>query len=276
MSATLARMLTTRIRPLLAAALLAAALAAAVAGTSSGEATQTLPDLQQLVPGAAEIVVTRGTRPRDRLVFSSTVVNVGPGPFIIEGRRRSRRTALMTANQIVVGPGGTLIRVRNVGRLRYVRSEDHAHWHLAKLESFELRNPTTGALVVPDRKTGFCPGDRYVVQRGLPRGWSRRAFGLRNDNDCGKGRPRALSMLESISPGWADVYEANVDGQFIDVTGVPAGRYVLVNRANPNRRLREANYDNNVASAYIELTRPAGGKPKAQTLNYCRDSATCP
>lgn len=265
-----------RLRLAVAASLLVLALALAAAASSSGEATYALPDLHQLVPGEVSIVVTKGPRPRERLVFSSTIVNLGPGPFVVEARRRSRRTPLMTANQVLAGPGGSLTRVRNVGRLRYVRSTDHAHWHLAKLETFEVRNPAIGALVAPDRKTGFCPGDRYVFQRGLPRGWNRRAFGLRNDNDCGKGKPRALSMLESLSPGWADVYEENVDGQFIDVTGVPAGRYVLVNRVNPQRRLREANYDNNVSSAYIELTRPPGGRPTARTLNFCRSSATCP
>ena len=276
MTARLARMLKTGLRPLLAAALLAAALAAVGAGTSSGDATPSLPNLHQLVPGNVSVVVTKGPRPRERLIFSSTVVNLGPGPFVIEARRPSRRVALMTAHQVLVGPGTARTRVRNVGRLRYVRSEDHEHWHLAKLESFELRRPDTGALVTPDRKTGFCPGDRYVYQRGLPRGWNRRAYGLRNDNNCGLGKSRALTMLESISPGWADVYEANVDGQFIDVTGVPAGRYVLVNRANPQRRLRETTFDDNVSSAYIELARPPGGKPTVRTLNYCRDSATCP
>src|SRR5688500_14948968 len=147
-------MLAARLRPLLAAALLALAGGLVVPPASSGEATPSLPDLRQLVPGHVGVVTTKGPRPRERLIFSSTVVNMGPGPFVIEARRASRRVVSMTANQVLVGPGSARTRVRNVGRLRYVRSADHAHWHLAKLESFELRHPDTGALVAPDRKTG--------------------------------------------------------------------------------------------------------------------------
>ncbi len=255
-------------------ALAGAVLAVTVPPGGAAAPAEVLPDLRQLVPDEMGIVVTRGGR--ERLVFSSTVVNDGPGPFVIEGRRRSRRTPLMTANQVVFRSDGSPVRVRDVGRLRYVRSPDHSHWHLLKLEIFELRHPDTGALVAPDRKTGFCPGNRYVVQRGLPVNWSRRAFGLRNDNHCGKGKARALAVLESISPGWADVYKPNLEGQFIDVTGVPAGRYVLVNRANAQRRMRETSYDNNVSSASVELIRTPGRRPTVRTLNYCRESAICP
>jgi hypothetical protein len=264
-----------RARLLTACSLLAVGVALALAAVSSGERTYALPDLRQLVPAEVGVVVTPGPNPRERLVFSSTINNVGPGPFVIEGRRPSVRTPTMVATQVLLARDGAAKRIPNVGRLRYVRAPDHAHWHLLRLEVFELRTQS-GALVAPDRKTGFCPGDRYVVQRGLPRGWSRRLGKLRNDNECGKKKVTALSILESISPGWADVYKPNLEGQFIDVTGVPAGRYVLVNRVNPDRRLREVSYDNNVSSSLIELSRPPGQPPQATTINYCPDRATCP
>jgi lysyl oxidase len=261
-----------RARIVLGASLLALALATLVAGVSSGAGTYTAPDLRQIVPDRIGVSVVHG---HERLVFSSTIANLGPGPFIVEGRRRSRRTPNMTANQVLVGPGGARARVHNVGRLRYVRSKDHSHWHLLHLEVYELRDAVTRRFVAPDRKTGFCPGDRYMVQR-LPRGWSRRLGRLRNDNECGKGRTRALSILESLSPGWADIYLPNLEGQFIDITGVPAGRYVLVNRVNPLRLIRETDYTNNASSAYIELKRGPDGRPSVETLNYCQGSASCP
>jgi hypothetical protein len=265
----------TRARPLTAVALLAAGISLTAAAISSGQRTYQLPDLRQIVPDRIGVAVTRGPNPRERLIFSSTIVNLGPGPFVIEGRRSSVRTPLMTGAQLIFARDGAYRRVPNIGRLHYVRAPDHAHWHLLRLETYELRT-LGGRLVAPDRKTGFCPGDRYVVQRGMPRGWSGRFGKLRNESHCGKSKPRALSVLESISPGWADVYDPNLEGQFIDITGVPAGRYLLVNRVNPDRKLRESDYTNNASSDLIELTRSAGARPRATVINYCKDQATCP
>jgi hypothetical protein len=264
-----------RARLLTAASLLAVGLALAVAAVSSGVRTYQLPDLRQIVPAEVGVEVTPGPNPRERLVFSSTINNLGPGPFVIEGRRSSLRTPYLTGSQLIFARDGAYRRVPNIGRLRYVRAPDHSHWHLLRLEIYELRT-TDGRLVAPDRKTGFCPGDRYIIQRGLPRGWNGRVGKLRTDNYCGKTKTKALSILESISPGWADVYKPNLEGQFIDITRVPAGQYVLVNRVNPDRKLREVSYANNASSALIDLTRPAGGPPQATVVNYCQDQASCP
>jgi hypothetical protein len=264
-----------RARLLTACSLLAIGTALAVAGVSSGVRSYQLPDLRQVVPLDVGLVVTGGANPRERLIFSSTINNLGPGPFVIEGRRASLRTPYMTGAQLVFARDGAYQRVPNIGRLRYIRAPDHAHWHLLRLEIYELRDAGTGALVAPDRKTGFCPGDRFMNQR-LPRGWSGRAGKLRNDNNCGKTKTKALSVLESISPGWADVYHGNLEGQFIDITGVPAGRYVLVNRVNPDLRLREVRYDNNISSALIELNRPAGAPPTVTKIDGCQDQEPCP
>lgn len=263
-----------RIRLIASAVLVALALAlgALASVASSGQQTYALPDVRQLPPFEIGLKVVRG---HDRLVFSSTIVNLGPGPFIIEGRRSSTRTPLMTGNQVLFAPNGRYTRVRDIGKLRYFRSPDHSHWHLLKLEVYELRD-AAGALVAPDRKTGFCPGDRYIVQRGMPRGWNRRLGRRRNDANCGFGKTRALSVLESVSPGWADVYKPNLEGQYIDVTGVPEGEYVLVNRVNSRLRMREVNYDNNASSAHIRITRVPGERPQVQTLDYCPERVTCP
>jgi hypothetical protein len=264
-----------RARLLTASALVAVGIALAVAAVSSGQRAYQLPDLRQIVPDRIAVDVTRGSNPRERLIFSSTIVNLGPGPFVIQGQRPSLRTPLMTGTQLIFARDGAYRRVPNIGRLHYVRAPDHAHWHLLRLETYELRT-LDGRLVAPDRKTGFCPGDRYVVQRGLPRGWSGRFGKLRNESHCGKSKPQALAVLESISPGWADIYEPNLEGQFIDITGIPAGQYLLINRVNRDRKLQEGNYDNNASSDLIELTRPPGAPPQATVVNYCQDKATCP
>jgi hypothetical protein len=54
-----------------------------------------------------------------------------------------------------------------VGALRYVRSSDHAHWHLLPFERYELRLPGAAASALRHAKTGFCLGDRYDAKRNL-------------------------------------------------------------------------------------------------------------
>jgi hypothetical protein len=77
-------------------------------------------------------------------------------------------------------------------------------------------------------------------------------------------------VREGISPGFGDDYVPEKEGQSIDVTGLPPGRYVLVHRANPDRELRERSYADNAASVLIELR----GR-HARVLRRCPDSASC-
>jgi hypothetical protein len=53
--------------------------------------------------------------------------------------------------------------------------------------------------------------------------------------------------------GWADEYYYRLDCQFIDVTGVAPGTYVLEDEVNPERLFKESNYRNNAASIQIEI-----------------------
>lgn len=41
-------------------------------------------------------------------------------------------------------------------------------------------------------------------------------------------------ITEGISPGWGDVYTWDTADQFLNITGVPNGRYAIVERVNPN------------------------------------------
>jgi hypothetical protein len=58
---------------------------------------------------------------------------------------------------------------------------------------------------------------------------------------------------EGISPGYGDDYVPTLEGQYVELDGVPAGRYRLVHRVNPTRALREADYSNNSASVLLDL-----------------------
>ena len=86
--------------------------------------------------------------------------------------------------------------------------------------------------------------------------------------------PRALSVEQGTSIGFTDLYPAHFHGQNLELSGVPAGIYVLVHRANPTLQLEELDYTNNDASLRIRLTWD-GGLPRVKMLRRCEGSADC-
>ncbi len=101
-------------------------------------------------------------------------------------------------------------------------------------------NPVLGT------KRGFCVIDVSKVNgfAGTP---DRQTY-----TNCGS---QTIPGNQGISVGWADEYKSKLDGQWIDVTGVPAGDYVLDVETNPDRLFQEVRYDNNSASRPVTVTR---------------------
>jgi hypothetical protein len=79
--------------------------------------------------------------------------------------------------------------------------------------------------------------------------------------------------VQGISVGYGDDYPPQREGQYVDVTGLPPGRYVLVHRADPERLLHLQDRRDDVASALVELR--GGGRAAAAVLRRCPASATC-
>jgi TolB protein len=229
-----------------------------------------LPDLDQRPP--ADLVVRVGVRGRFLLGFTSATDNVGDGPLWLRGHR-STTSAPMLVDQLVESRGGGATAVRGVGRLRYELHPPHRHWHLDDFVRYELRR-LDGSLVVRDRKSGFCLIDRWGNSRRLP--GKQRAL-PRFLGDCATLRPDALRVEEGSSVGYTDRYPAFFHGQDLDLTGLPAGLYRLVQRANPERLLRELDYGNNSASTLLRLTWPGGQDlpPRIGILRTCARGETC-
>jgi hypothetical protein len=238
-------------------------------GRGTAASRELLPDLDQLPPQAVSIVRSGG---RERLVFLSAVENTGLGPLLISGSRSTRATAEMSAAQLVRRADGSAVSYPVHSRLRFVRSETHRHWHLLGFERYELRT-LDGEVVGRDHKTGFCLGDRYDVdaQMRIPGEPSEAVW----TQECGRGQPDRLRIREGLSPGYGDDYVPLLEGQYVDVTGLPVGRYVLVHRVNSRRDLLEASYADNNASVLLQLGRPAAGRPTVKILATCPDSARC-
>ena len=228
-----------------------------------------LPDLDQRAP--AELVVVRVGR-TFRLGFASSTENRGRGPLVIHGVRRAGGP--MIANQVVERRGGATRVVRDVGHLHYELHSPHHHWHLQSFVRYELRRARDFGLVVRDRKSGFCLIDRWGrVSPRLPGTGPPRFVG-----DCGAGQPDARRVVEGTSVGYVDRYPAFFHGQSLDLSRLPAGRYVLVHRANPERAMRELRYSDDAASVLLRLSWPDGraSAPRVSILRRCEASERCP
>jgi lysyl oxidase len=259
----------------LACMVVAAALGSTlVAATASPQAAgrELLPDLDPAVP--SQLMVQRAgdrKRPAYELGFQSAAGNVGEGPLIIDGHRVDLRTPTMAADQLIDHEGGAHGITRNVGRLRFVQSSDHRHWHLLRFMRYELRHAGGGQVSVRDRKTGFCLGDRYpVTSRDLPARAAQKVYTTR----CGLNLMERLSVREGISVGYGDNYTAFLEGQSLPLSDLHGGQYVLVHRVNVERRFRELSYDNNASSVLLDL-RWRRGVPLLRVLASCPDTDHC-
>jgi len=238
---------------------LVAALAFVLLAGCSGSGTEPaelLPDLVQSPPRALTVYQDGDDW---RLAFLSAVENDGAGPMLLQGRRPDESAPAMAVTQLVRRADGSTAAHPVAGEIRFVQSETHRHWHFLDFERYELLT-ADGKLLGRDRKTGFCLGDRYDAQASvqLPAEPAHPVW----TQECGRGQPERLLVREGISPGYGDDYVPRLEGQSVDISSLPAGRYVLRHRVNPSRVLRESSYEDNSASVVFDLRWSHAGTPR--------------
>lgn len=255
--------------------LIAVALTAATLPATAAAAPRTLPpDLVMAVPSKVSVILDAG---RQQLIFESVAINMGAGPLIVDGAKQSTDPAVaMQASQALRRSDGSIKAnaYPNVGEIYF--DVAHFHWHLRAFQRFQLRRAKDNVTAAVDQKTGFCLGDRYIAVREyrLP-GQSYDPSPLFSE-DCWSGVQDRTSIREGISVGWADDYAPRLEGQLIDITSVPDGRYYLVHTVNPDRRLHESDLSNDSSSLLISLRRSAPGAiPALRILARCAGTARC-
>ncbi len=125
----------------------------------------------------------------------------------------------------------------------FVWAPCHAHYHFQNYMSYRLRD-TNGNIAAIGLKVGFCILD---VFRWNPNSASTALYNCNN---------------QGIQTGWGDLYDSTLDGQWIDITGLPNGNYTIEIEANPAGIIQESNYSNNISSVPISI-----GNPNAPPLN---------
>jgi Lysyl oxidase len=245
-------------------------LIVAIVPAASRASTPRLPDLDQEAPTELDVTAMgAGKQPEYRLGFRSAVSNIGAGPLVIDGHRRTG-TPTMTGDQLIDRSDGSQSVVRSAGELRYVKSLTHQHWHLLRFDRYELRRAGSTRALVRDRKSGFCLGDRYQASTPILLATPQPVY----TSGCGLRNPGLRNVREGISVGYGDDYGAHLEYQDLPLQGLSDGRYVLVHRVNADHRLRESNYANNEASVLLDL-RWRKGLPLLRIVRTCPDSASC-
>jgi hypothetical protein len=257
------------------AATLACLLAVPAAGWAQEPPRDVLPNLVQAAPSAIGVQTAFvDGRTVFRLGFDSATENRGAGPLSVRGFRTSGAVPTMQVDQLVARSDGSVRTVPGIGLMRYVVHQDHQHWHFLRFARYKLV-PVDRRGRRRDRKTGFCLGDRYRISGAVGlSGYSPiPAFQSR----CGLRRPDLLEMLEGISTGYGDNYAAHLEGQYVDITGLRAGRYRLVHTANPTDALVETDYRDNDSSALLRIRWPHGerSQPRVKVLRACDALGRC-
>jgi hypothetical protein len=99
---------------------------------------------------------------------------------------------------------------------------------------FTLLEPLTGQVLRTGGKSSFCMVNIEPLEDGT-------------------NPPTTLGGCQGLDQGWADVYGIGLACQFIDVTGVPAGTYLLRQETNFRREIPESDYTNNSTQELITV-----------------------
>jgi hypothetical protein len=212
---------------------------------TAAAATDRLPDLG--MARLRDLSIDTTTRPGRRLLrFTTIIVNIGAGPFETVGRRPDTTTPQMTVAQRIRTSAGTYRQV-STPAVMFWAGDGHDHWHVRDVEAYRLSRLDNGRRVGTGAKHGFCYFDNTTYRLGLARAPSAPVYG-------GCGTSGDLRVTTGLSVGWGDTYPAGIAFQWIDITGLKAGRYRLRATADPANWFAETNNANNSTWVNLKLT----------------------
>ncbi|KAM9307293.1 protein-lysine 6-oxidase [Pholidichthys leucotaenia] len=136
-------------------------------------------------------------------------------------------------------------RVKNQGtadflpnRPRYSWEWHSCHQHFHSMDEFshyDLLDAQSQRSVAEGHKASFCL----------------------EDTSCDYGyfrRYACTAHTQGLSPGCYDTYNADIDCQWIDITDVKPGNYILKISVNPHYQVRESDYSNNNVRCDVRYT----------------------
>ncbi|XP_018426538.1 PREDICTED: protein-lysine 6-oxidase isoform X3 [Nanorana parkeri] len=136
-------------------------------------------------------------------------------------------------------------RVKNQGTADFLPSRPryswewhscHQHYHsMDEFSHYDLLDASSQRRVAEGHKASFCL----------------------EDTSCDYGYYRRFACTahtQGLSPGCYDTYNADIDCQWIDITDVKPGNYILKVSVNPSYLVPESDYSNNIARCDLRYT----------------------
>uniref|UniRef100_A0A6J0SSZ4 Lysyl oxidase homolog n=1 Tax=Pogona vitticeps TaxID=103695 RepID=A0A6J0SSZ4_9SAUR len=112
----------------------------------------------------------------------------------------------------------------------------HQHYHsMDAFSNYDLLNATNHEKVAEGHKASFCL----------------------EDTNCDPGvrrRYACTAHTQGLGPGCYDTYHANIDCQWIDITDVAPGNYILKVTVNPDFLVPESDFTNNIVRCDVTYT----------------------
>jgi hypothetical protein len=208
------------------------------------------PNLRMSKPSHMFISRSHGGR---RLLHAQSSLNSrGRGPMELHGRR-IRGTRLMRVNQVIYRRGGGKLTIRTQGRLAfYPVPGQYRYWKFRDAARFEIWSVNANGSPDQHLRTGpkfyYCLRD---LERTKPSRNSPRHFHYPGCNQ----NPNLQHDVLGTSVGWSDIYPADYNQQYVNVSGL-RGCYAFYMEADPKNHLRESNENDNSSRTLIRL--PSG------------------
>jgi lysyl oxidase/BACON domain-containing protein/all-beta uncharacterized protein len=194
-------------------------------GTECVAGTCPLPDLSVDATKLQPVIRVRSFSP------AACELRAEEGPCI--GAPGNRRLLAFTTFTPNLGEGALFLGdpAENPGVFHF--SSCHNHYHFNSYAKYELLD-VGGNLVADGGKRAFCLIDLEKV-------------------DPTAGPDRFDCDFQGIARGWADEYDDGLSCQWIDVTNVPPGNYLLQVRLNFEQLLAETDFSNNGAQMAVTI-----------------------
>ncbi len=213
----------------------------------STAAADRLPDLA--FARLRDVHITSTPDGRRLLRYTVLIVNVGQGPFEVRARRSTASAPWVVEQRISTVTGGVRAAIAPQATLAY-GGDGHDHWHLKEFQHYQIARLDTGAGVGIGMKGGYCFFDTDAYRLTLPGAPRSPMYTIATV--C-RGGPSGLDTQMGLSVGWGDLYDYRLPDQYLDITGLEAGRYRLRATADPSGQFQELDTRNNVTWIDPEL-----------------------
>jgi hypothetical protein len=217
------------------------------------------------------------------LRFDQIFANVGEGPLELRFMvpTETRPSAVTAVQRRYSSDPAVAPEDEPVGAVVYHPVHDHYHFAsfgISRLWAVDAsknkvrvvreraqKRMFENAVVRSGRKVSFCLADIEIDS------WAQKGDAARKYNapDClfpTSSDGTTDTYVQGISNGWADVYDWYLPDQYMEVTGVPDGTYLLETTADPDNLLRETDETNNCGGVFLRLTGVATSTPSVELL----------